>query len=199
MRIEDRKTTTDWKYDFESLPYWDNHDKFPWVYDEFFEIPQTDTLCCIYSITEVRMMSYLGFLAILQNKENPKVVLNVSDNMNFCDNFSASSDGKLIFLQPSMYDGKTKQVKRPILILDTEKKKFAYVETNQWNPEYKVIEVAENVFRVEPDPVQAKSDECLQALSEKEICIDSLKWYPWSKLKQLPKMIYKKPIWKWFN
>ena len=199
MRIEDRKTTTDWKFDFASLPRWENHNSAHYAYDEFFGISQTDTLCCIYSIAEVRMMSYQGFLAILQNKENPKVVLNVTKDMNFCDNFSASNDGKLIFLQPSMYNDKTKQVKRPILILDIEKKKFAYVETNQWNPEYKVIEVAENVFRVEPDPVQAKNDERLRALSELEIRTDSMKWYPWSQLNQLPKMVYKKPIWKWFN
>ena len=199
MRIEDRKTTTDWKFNFESLPRWENHNSAHYAYDEFFEIPQRDSLCCVYSICEASMMNYVGFLAILQNKENPKVVLNLTDNMNFCDNFSASNDGKLIFLQPSMYNDKTKQVKRPILILDIEKKKFAYVETNQWNPEYKVIEVAENVFRVEPDPVQAKSDVRLQVLSEKIIKVDEIKWYPWSKLNQLPKMIYKKSIWKRFN
>ena len=41
------------------------------VYDEYFEIPQSDTLCCIYSIAEVSMCNYLGFLAILKNKEKP--------------------------------------------------------------------------------------------------------------------------------
>lgn len=199
MRIEDRRTTTDWKFDFTSLPRWENHNSVHYAYDEFFEIPQTDTLCCIYSIAEVRMMSYQGFLAILQNKENPKVVLNVTEDMNFCDNFSVSNDGNLIFLQPSLYNDKTKQVKHPILILDIESKKFAYVETNQWSSEYKVVEVEEKVFKVEPDPVQAKRDERLQTLGEMIIKVDELKWYPWSKLNQLSKMIYKKPIWKWFN
>lgn len=59
--------TTGWKYDFTSLPHWENREKDPLIYDEFFEIPQSDILCCLYSITEVSMLNYQGFLAILRN------------------------------------------------------------------------------------------------------------------------------------
>ena len=61
--------TTDWNYDFHSLPHWDNREKLHYVCDEYYEIPQSDTLCCLYSICEAGMLDYLGFLAILKNKK----------------------------------------------------------------------------------------------------------------------------------
>lgn len=54
-------TATDWKFDFESLPRWDNRERIPFVYDAFFDIPQNDALCCIYSIVEVSMCNPEGF------------------------------------------------------------------------------------------------------------------------------------------
>ena len=65
--------TTDWEYDFASLPRWDNRERIPYVYDEYYALPQSDTLCCLYSICEASMLNYLGFLAILKNKENPEL------------------------------------------------------------------------------------------------------------------------------
>lgn len=182
--------TTDWKYDFSSLPRWDNREKFPYVYDEYFEIPQSDTLCCLYSICEAGMLDYLGFLAILRNKQKPKLVLNVTDGLNFCVNFSVSEDGNLIFLQPSIYDQLTNRCLRPILILDIQNDRFSfYAKTANCCPGYKVIQKKPNLFVIEADELQRKNNRQLAALHGRKIRTRWLKWYQMEQLSALRRMI----------
>lgn len=124
--------TTDWEFDFASLPRWDIRERIPFVYDEFFEVPGKDMLCCIYSVAEVSMMNYEGFLAILRNKQKPELVLNVTD-ISFCVNFSHSKDGNLLFLQPSFYSPE-KGYRRPVMILDMEKGRYSYIKKETFPP-----------------------------------------------------------------
>lgn len=180
---------TDWKYDFASLPHWDIRDRIPFVYDAFFELPQSDTLCCLYSIAEVSMLNYVGFLAILRNKDNPELVLNIADEFDFCDNFSASADGNLIFLQPSLYDRSTNRYSRPVLILDIPNHRFSYLRTANYCPVYKVIQKKANVFMIEADERQRKAIPQLNALHGKKIRTRWLKWHDFSKLPSLRQMI----------
>ena len=174
---------TDWKFDFSSLPHWNDRDTILWIYDEFFDIPQSDTLCCIYSVAEVSMCNYLGHLAILKNKEKPELLLNVDQGMSFCDNVSVSTDGSLIFLQPDI------RYKRPVLIIDITKNIFSYVLTDNHNPCYKIVESGRNVFAIEADAYQKKNDKLLKALCRRKIRINSLRWYSLDKLESLPEMI----------
>lgn len=51
---EDKKIT-DWKYDFKSLPKWDLHSQ-NYIYDFFIESKKSNTLFCVYSVNEARMM-----------------------------------------------------------------------------------------------------------------------------------------------
>lgn len=179
--------TTDWKYDFPSLPRWDNREKFPWVYDEFYELSQSDTLCCLYSVAEASMLNYVGFLAIFRNKEKPELVLNVTD-FPFCVNFSASEDGNLLFLQPSIYDRDTNRRLRPVLILDIQKNRFSYIKTANYCPGYQVIQKKANVFVVEADD-QRKTIPQLAALHGRKIRTRWLRWYAMEKIHTLPQMI----------
>ena len=181
--------TTDWTYDFTSLPRWDNREKDPWIYDEFFEIPQSDTLCCLYSIREVSMMNYQGFLAILKNKQNPELVLNIADGFSFCVNFSVNSAGNLNFLQPSFYDQSFNRILRPILILDLQKGRFSYVRTKNYCPAYQIVEKNASVFEVEADERQRCSIKPLAALHGRKIRTRWLKWYEMDKLCALRQMI----------
>lgn len=177
--------TTDWKFDFSSLPCWNNRDTIPCVYDEFFDIPQSDTLCCIYSIAEVSMCNNLGFLAIIRTKEKPELFLNVTDGVSFCPNVSASTDGKLIFLQPSIYDENTNTIRRPILIVDISRHVFSLFITDNQNPCYKVVELRKGMFKIEADEYQKKADKRLKALSRKKIRTDRLKWHDLAELHSL--------------
>ena len=181
--------TTDWNYDFTSLPHWDDREKMPWVYDEYLEIPQSDTLCCLYSITEVSMMNYQGFLAILRNKENPKLILNVAEGFTFCVNFLVSADGNLIFLQPSIYDRDTNRCIRPVLILDIRNHRFSYLKTNNYCPAYQVMQKKAHVFVIEADEQQRKGIKQLAALHGRKIRTRWLRWHGMDKLPMLPRMI----------
>ena len=188
MNGDERLTVTDWNYDFSSLPLWDNRKKLWGVFDQFFEIPQSDTLCCLYSIYEASMCSYLGFLAVLRNKEAPQLVL--SSKINFCVNFSVNSEGNLIFLQPYLYDRATNQSKCPILILDIEKNRFSYVRTDNRCPGYKVVEQKKSVFIIEADEYQRRHNKELKALHGKKIRTSWLKWNDMRKLDFLRDLIF---------
>ena len=63
--------TTDWKFDFASLPRWDNRERIGFVYDEFYEIPEKDMLVCIYSVAEVSMLNYQGFSLFRRMAKKP--------------------------------------------------------------------------------------------------------------------------------
>lgn len=174
--------TTDWKFDFSVLPRWENRNLIPYVYDEFLELPQSNMLCCIYSIAEVTMCNYLGFLAILKNKEKPSLYLNITE-FTFTGNISVSPDGSLIFLQPDIYYEKTNECKRPRLIIDVKRNVFSYT----FNPCYIVKEIIEKT--IDANEYQRKNDKHLNALSKKKIQTDRLKWYELIELNSLPELI----------
>lgn len=182
---DDDHRTTDWKFDFSSLPHWDRRNTIPFVYDKFYAVPQNDILCCIYSIAEVRMCWYTGLLAILKNKECPELILNIAESITFCDNFSVNKNGDILFLQPSIYDKVNNTVSCPILIMDLTHKKFACYGTDNYNPCYKVIEISDTVFSFEADETQIKTDERLNALAKQKIDLNSLKWFDFSELNNL--------------
>ena len=180
--------TTDWKFDFSTLPRWDNREKIPYIYDEYYYVPDSDVLCCIYSISEVSMGNYLGFLAILQDRSNPTLLLNITEEFNFCNNFSASKDGHYLFLQPSIYKSRDNSIHRPVLVIDVLENKFAFITTDNLNPCYKVIELDKFNFKIEADENQ-KGDPRLDELCRKKIRIDRLEWHTLSTLTSLQKML----------
>ena len=113
--------TTDWNFNFSSLPRWDNRERLHYVYDEFYEIPEKDMLVCIYSVAEVSMMNYQGFLAILRNKEKPELVLNIADFSFYVDFYYGQGD-EFYVLQPAL---QLPEKNRPVLILDMPNNRFS--------------------------------------------------------------------------
>ena len=95
----------------------------------------------------------------------------------------------LIFLQPSIYDRKAHRMKRPILIIDIEKNRFAYRDTNNLNPCYTVAELKDGVFRIDADAYQTEQDTRLLALSREEIRTTRLKWRHLMELHALPQLM----------
>lgn len=119
--------TTDWKFDFSTLPHWDNREKVPYVYDEFYEIPEKDMLVCIYSVAEVSMLNYQGFLAILRNKEKPELFFNIAD-FSFYVDFYQAEGGEILILQPAVHLLEKREVLRPVLALDMPNNRFCYMK-----------------------------------------------------------------------
>lgn len=132
------------------------------------------------------------FLAILKNKNKPELLINIASGFNFCPNFSVNSTGDLLFLLPSIYDKDTQTVLRPILVIDIFRNAFSYIPTNNHNPCFKVVEIKENIFKIDADERQMKSDRRLKTLSRKKIRINRLKWYDLSNLHSLPDMLLRK-------
>lgn len=167
--------TTDWTYDFSSLPRWDNRERDPWIYDEYFELPQSDTLCCLYSISEVSMMNYLGFVAILRNKQHPELVLTIAENYAFCPFFDASADGTLLFMQPLF--SSPRNCVCPVLLLDLTSNRFACVLKANSQPSFRMTQKSDTVFTVEAGG------------RKKSVRTRWLKWYPTEKLPALSQIL----------
>lgn len=181
-------TTTDWKFDFSSLPLWDIREKFRDAHDRFFELPQSDTLCCIYSIYEATMCNNLGRMAILQNKQNPQLVAQCS--YPFRVNFFASDDGNLIFLSLQIYDRATNRSKYPILILDVPNRRFSLKKTQSSCPGFKVVQVKPHLFVIEANERDRRNNKQLQAMHGKKIYTKLRRWYDFSKLDQLHDLVF---------
>ena len=188
MTMDVQMEPTGWEFDFTTLPQWDNRESLSGVFDRFFEIPQSDMLCCIYSIYEVAMGNCLGFLAVLKKKDKPELVL--QSRVNFCINFSASSDGDLIFLQPYLCDRANNRSQCPVLILDLKKNCFSFLRTANRCPSYRVIQKKKSVFVIEADEYQRKNNKSLKALHGKKIRTKWLKWYDMDRLDNLRDMLF---------
>ena len=179
--------TTDWNFDFSSLQRWNNRETTHDIYDRFYEIPQNDALCCLYSITEARMGDYRGFLAILKDKESPSVLVDIASGMNFCDNFSVSADGNLLFLMPHIYDPRY-WIICPILIIDLQHERFSYLSTGNINPYYKIMQKSDQVFTVEASETQ-RGDQRLMAIHGMQILPEQLPWHDLDQLHSLPDLV----------
>ena len=174
--------TTEWNYDFSSLPCWSNRETDPYIFDEYFALSKTDTLCCIYSITEATMCNYLGFLAILKGKDKPTLYLNIASRFNFCDEFFCSDNENLIFLQPSLYNVNYGS-KRPILVIDIISNRFSYLFRDNVRSTFKIVQKSDCRFKFVPNEKTDKQEKTT-------INIINLIWHDIQKLNSLPEMLY---------
>ncbi|MDR1196291.1 MAG: hypothetical protein LBL00_07445 [Endomicrobium sp.] len=144
-----------WDYNFKSLPYWDNREKFPYVYDLLFENEQADIAFLIYSITEVTMCYYVGFLAIFKNKEKPELLLNATKGGFLNEKVIFSIENRFAFVKSAIY------IKKgwPIFIFDLLNRQFACL---------KIIPNSKN--------------DLMGRINETKIEIDKLKWMPFERL-----------------
>lgn len=159
---------TDWVFDFSQLPRWDIREESPWVSDAFYEVG--DYLICLYSINEVSMLNYQGFLAVLRNKAAPELVANPARSFPFWQTFHASGDGRFVFLQACIPG------KRPVVILDLEQNRFAWAFSRNMFPFLKVIENSDRVFTT------------VFQNRKRRIRTRWLRWYPMERLEQLRRM-----------
>lgn len=134
------------------------------------------------------MMNYMGFLAILKNKEHPGLYYNLPSGVNFRDRVSVSPQGDLIFLQAICRYRNTEKRVYPVIIIDVVKGTFAYISTDNCNWSYDVTEMKEGVFGIVPDESQ-RNDPRLQDFAKTVIRIKKLKWHALEKLAELPMCI----------
>ena len=171
-----------WNYDFSSLPHWDNREIFPYTTDTYAESPTQDCLCLIYSIIEARMMDYRGFLAVLKNKSNPELLLNVT-RYNIPDQKVAFlSTGHVLIVQAYFINEKSDAYSAPFLILDLQNNRFSLVHSgrNSLSP-YTIEEISQNTFVIQPHNI--------------EVRLNTLRYYPMCKINDISRVTLKKFLW----
>ena len=155
-----------WNYNFEHLPYWDQRKIDPYAYDALYENKQLDIAVLIYSICEIRMCYYVGFLAIFKNKQKPELIMNIT-GWTFKDSpIVFSADGKFAFIHFDWWsDG------WPILIFDFINYTFSYFYANTEGLNFTINELKKNEFSVVHSIVGLS-----ETSSEVKIELEKLEW-----------------------
>lgn len=169
--------TTDWNYDFSTLPGWDDRETLRDAYDEFYEVPCDDLLCCIYSIVERRMLDNRGYLAILRNKKQPELIVNISE-YTFNPMFFASQEEKLIFLQTCVHIRKRNQTVYPLLLLDMEKRRFSYALSKNAAGICQINRDRSGIFTIQ-----------ISGHGNRKVRSRWRRWYPLEQLPEFPRML----------
>jgi hypothetical protein len=145
--------------------------------DILYENPKLDVAILHYSIAESSMCFYSGFLAIFENKENPRLVLSIKNGKFTNMKIFFSANGNLAFAKSALYNGGW-----PIFIFDLLNQSFAYFKTITNNICYDVIETNNNDFTIVADEWQMKDNPLLQNLNGTKIKIDTLTWMPFREI-----------------
>jgi hypothetical protein len=176
-----------WNYDYDKLPYWDNRESIPWIYDFLVENQQQNRACLIYSVAEVGMGSYRGFLALFENKGNPYITLNIT-KYNFsgskqCHQFNLNGD--LFFTVPSMYYTEKNKLEFPILIIDCIENKFSYIRIIN-GIHYALKEINQFNFQL----IDKNHDERFISRDGEVVDLRLLEWFDLSQIDNLVEMYY---------
>ena len=120
--------TTDWEFDFASLPYWKAREHIPFVFDIFLPCPKKDLLFCVHTVAEVSMLNYKGFFAILENKESPRVVF-ASQKRIVGPNLYVSGEEEYLCIESF-----SPEKGAVMLLYSVSRKAFAVLERDSGNP-----------------------------------------------------------------
>ena len=87
------------KFDFESLEYWKANSGWA-SFMRASESSGSDSLCLIYNIVEQRMCAYMGRIAVIKGKDDPRLVFTaeVPTYVEICAP-RYSNDGRYVFVQ----------------------------------------------------------------------------------------------------
>ena len=86
-------------FDFESLEHWKNN--ISWAsFMRATESAASDSLCLIYNIVEQRMCAYMGRIAVIKGKDDPRLVFTskIPTYVEICAP-RYSNDGRYVFIQ----------------------------------------------------------------------------------------------------
>ena len=144
----------DWPYDFSALPHWDNRERM-FVTDKFTESPRASYLCTLYANCEVSMMNYMGFLAVLKNKVDPELILNVTVFNVTDERAFFTADERFLIVQAHLRKSGLSGYIDTFLVIDLNELKFAFVH-NLWTknrPFDKITEVDQSTVVIQPQNV----------------------------------------------
>jgi len=167
-----------WQYDYTSLKDWDGHEAYPWHLEKMAWDEKSDTACLIYAICEVRMGMEMGYLAILSNKSQPKLLLNLTLLLFPIQEPFYSQDGRYLLLKAQVYHKESQRTKSLILFLDVLERKFASLMMRGNNYSYQFEESSPKQFIIRVDEYQKQQGYD----ADTSITLDDLLWHPFSDL-----------------
>lgn len=175
--------TTEWNYPVETLPKWDIHKREFGGDDRLFESDYAKYACLLYSIVEWRMGWYSGYLAILRDKRNPKLIINPTNTMWYpWVQFSLNED--ILFL--CSYNGG----EYPIIILNLEKKCFSALRVvNGFH--YSIKEIDSTHFKLIADVGEMNSSRKIEWVDGMVFNLKRQRWFPINKLDHLSEILPK--------
>lgn len=166
-----------WEYEYQSLPGWEVHDKLPWCTDKMRSNPESNTACLIYSIGEVRMGTEMGYLALFQDKQAPRLLLNVTSMMFPIRDPFYSEDGRYLVLKAQVYVEAEHNLDCPILFLNLAERSFAKFKMRGNNYNYGIEELSPTRFRILVDEYQKSKGFDEDAIVD----VNDLTWTPFRK------------------
>lgn len=179
LLLEERKMEIGgWWYDYTSLKDWDWHEAYPWHLEKMAWDEKSDTACLIYAICEVRMGMEMGYLAILSDKSQPKLLFNLTSLLFPIQEPFYSQDGRYLLLKAQVYHKESHRIKSLILFLDVVERKFASLMMRGNNYSYQFEESSPKQFIIRVDEYQKQQGYDVDT----SITLDDLLWHPFSDL-----------------
>jgi len=163
-----------WWYDYTSLKDWDRHEAYPWHLEKMVWCEKSDTACLIYAIGEVRMGTEMGYLAILSDNSQPKLLLNLTSLLFPIQEPFYSQDGRYLLLKAQIYHKESQRTKSLILFLDVVERKFASLVVRGNNYSYQFEQRTPKQFVVKVDNYQKQQGYD----ADTTITLDDLLWQP---------------------
>lgn len=165
-----------WRYDFASLPLWQERASIPWCTYKIFEDAEHDTACLLYGVVEERMLAYFGFCAVFRNKSDPVCDAAFTGIKVRQQNPAFSKDGRFLLLS-AVYRGKG-----VILVLDLKNRKYALAELPDLTPVREITEEDADIFSYRFYET-AMEKKLIRSFFKKKIRISKLSFDSWDAIK----------------
>ena len=140
--------TKDWKIETSFLA---NHKKSGWTDDYFSETADGKYGIYIYNIDEWRMMSYAGLIAIYDDKENSKPLINSSNTWIWYDNektFDYAPLSDCFILRKPAHKENSTRPDFPFILIKPKEKTFGFIEWDATSIYYGFNEAAKDKLTI---------------------------------------------------
>lgn len=134
-------------------------------------------------------MNYSGRLAILQNKQKPKLSILSSDGIYFQPIILADYEENLVFMIAKLSSEDRTKYKEPIIFFDASNETFAFFETEGIGGIRKFSKKSNGIYEMQHEGFTINCRVSKNPLIE-QIKTDDLKWHPLSMLNELNEIVF---------
>ena len=145
--------TLGWKIDFNQiLTPKRGIDPYIYLYDTFYESADKKYACLLYTIVEWTMMNYSGLIAIYENKEKPKLIVNPTTQwFSFEGDSTLFFDKDFLFIRKNAYNENPLLSGIPFIAIDLKNKKFGFIDFDASSIYYSIHYIESNIYKFNLD------------------------------------------------